>query len=75
MTVRQRIKKLEAQVQPAGRLYVVYDDKDHVIASPGGYMTKAEFEALTLGERDTVINVVYAENWRKIKVGLDLENI
>ena len=45
--------------KPAGRLYVVYDDKDHVIAHPGGYMTKAEFETLVLNKQDTVIEVMY----------------
>ncbi len=46
---------------------MIYDDKDHVLAHPGGYMTKADFEALELDEQDIVIEVVY--------VGVDLEKI
>jgi len=67
MTIKTRLEKLEKSRKPAGRMFVVYDDKDHVIAHPGGYMTKAEFEALCLGEQDIVIEVVY--------VGVDLEKI
>ena len=75
MTVKSRLEKLEKTCKPAGRLYVVYDDKDHVIAHPGGYMTKAEFEALALGENDTVLNVVHVDKWKEVRVGVDLEKI
>ena len=67
MTVKSRLEKLEKSRKPVGRMYVIWDNEDHVIACPGGYMTKAEFEALTLNEQDVVIEVVY--------IGVDLETI
>lgn len=69
MTVKSRVQKLEKATEPEkpGAFYVVRDDRDHVLVHPGGYMTKAEFEALTLGKGDIVFNVVH--------VGVDLSEI